>query len=79
MPTLQIEAPDPTAILEPPRKRWTRAECEMLEPVELLDHERLELVEGELISKMGKKRPHSNSARSIFSYGFNRYSPQGSS
>ncbi len=38
----------------------------MLESYGLLDHERLELVEGELIDKTGKKRPHSNAARSIF-------------
>jgi len=66
MPTLQIEAPDPPAVLEPPRKRWTRAECEMLESSGLLDHERFELVEGELISKMAKKRPHSNALLSVF-------------
>jgi Uma2 family endonuclease len=66
MPTLQIEAPDPPLVLEPPRKRWTRSECEMLESAGVLDHERLELVEGELISKMGKKRPHSNALLSMF-------------
>jgi Uma2 family endonuclease len=42
----------------PPRKRWTRAECEALEVTGLWDRERLELIEGDLISKMGKKRPH---------------------
>ncbi len=40
----------------------------MLESYGLLDHERLELVEGELISKMGKKRPHSNAERSMFAW-----------
>ncbi len=45
----------------PPRKRWTRAECSTLEAAGFLDYEDLELVEGELISKMGKKRPHVNS------------------
>ncbi len=44
---------------DPPRKRWTRAEYETLLE-ETLGQERLELVEGELISKMGKKRPHVN-------------------
>jgi Uma2 family endonuclease len=42
---------------DPPRKRWTRAEYERLSPV-TLGQQRLELVDGELISKMGKKRPH---------------------
>ena len=55
----------PTAFTEillktdPPRKHWTRAEYESLSAV-LVDHERLQLVEGELISKTGKKRPHVN-------------------
>jgi Uma2 family endonuclease len=46
--------------MDPPRKRWTRAECATLEAAGLWDQQRLELVEGELISKMGKKRPHVN-------------------
>lgn len=44
----------------PPRKRWTRAECQSLEAAGLWERERLELIEGELISRMGKKRPHVN-------------------
>ena len=44
----------------PPRKRWTRAECQMLEPTGLWEGQRLELIEGDLIDKMGKKRPHVN-------------------
>lgn len=57
------EDPVPTALtglpprVDPPRKRWTRAECERLFAAEP-GAERLELVEGELISKMGKKGPH---------------------
>lgn len=40
-------------------KRWTRAECEhMPEP---LNQRHLELVEGELIDKMGKNWPHVSS------------------
>jgi len=78
MPTFQIESPDPTAMLEPPRKRWTRAECEMLESVGLLDHERVELVERELISKMSENAPI-RMRRVPCSYGFNRYSAPGSS
>jgi Uma2 family endonuclease len=44
----------------PPRKRWTRAECRMLDETGLWEHQRLELIEGDLIDKMGKKRPHVN-------------------
>src|ERR1700733_12958631 len=44
--------------MDPLRKRWTRAECAVLEASGLWDQQHLELVHGELISKMGKKRPH---------------------
>jgi Uma2 family endonuclease len=43
----------------PPRKLWSRSECERLESAGLLDYNRLELIAGELIDTMGKKRPHS--------------------
>src|SRR5580700_1319976 len=43
---------------DPPRKHWTRKECDALEAAGLLQNERLELVEGELINKLGKNRPH---------------------
>ena len=49
--------------LAPPRKRWTRAECKGFEAAGLFERERLELVGGELISKMGKNRPHVNAVR----------------
>jgi hypothetical protein len=42
---------------DPPRKRWTREEYEALSAV-TVSQEKLELIEGDLISKMGKKRPH---------------------
>jgi Uma2 family endonuclease len=54
----------PSAVLEqltpgePRRKRWTRAECSALEASGMWDQQHLELVQGELISKMGKGRPH---------------------
>jgi len=61
MPIALTEIPAPVAPPNPPRKRWTRAECATLEASGLLQQESLELVEGELISKMGKKRPQVNS------------------
>lgn len=61
MPTVLTEAPSPLTPPLPPRKKWTRAECEFLETSGLLDQQNLELVEGELINKMGKNRPHTNS------------------
>jgi Uma2 family endonuclease len=47
-----------SAVTEPPRKRWNRTEYQALEQIEALNQQRLELVDGELISKMGKTRPH---------------------
>lgn len=48
---------------EPRRKLWTREETKALEATGLFDQQRLELVEGELVNKMGKKRAHGNVAR----------------
>jgi len=56
MPAALTELPAPPLSPDPPRKRWTRRECAALDS--LLDPQHLELVEGELISKIGKKRPH---------------------
>ncbi len=61
MPIAFPETRGPAAPEMPPRKRWTRAECEAIEAAGVLAQQRYELIEGELISKMGKKRPHVNS------------------
>jgi len=58
MPTLMINAPERP--VSPPRKRWTREDCAPLESSGLFEREHLELVEGDLISKMGTNRPHIN-------------------
>jgi Uma2 family endonuclease len=58
MPVALTIAPDPPAPLIPPRKRWTRAECAVLESSGIWEQQKLELIDGELISKMGKGRPH---------------------
>lgn len=42
----------------PRRKRWTRSDCKALESTGLWEREKLELIEGDLISKMGKNWPH---------------------
>jgi Uma2 family endonuclease len=60
MPTVFTETPHFPPPAEPPRKRWTRQECVALEASGIWDQQHLELIEGELISKMGKKRPHTN-------------------
>ncbi len=60
MPSALIEVPVEKALTGPSRKRWTRSECARLEASGLLDQQHLELVDGELIDKMGKNRPHVN-------------------
>jgi len=64
MPTIVTDLP---AQVVPPRKRWTRSEYEELSSG-LLDGQRLELIEGELIDKMGKKWPHVNSVAQLLEW-----------
>ncbi len=58
MPVAVVDTPLVAPPLAPPRKRWTRDELNAISG--LLGSQRLELIEGELLSKMSKKRPHSN-------------------
>lgn len=58
MPTVVTETPHRSTPEQPPRKRLTRQECVVLEESGLWNQQHIELIEGELISKMGKKRPH---------------------
>lgn len=60
MPAAVQFAPSSSAPV-PPRKRWTRAECAALESAGVLSGERLELIDGELLTKTGKKRAPVNS------------------
>ena len=60
MPAVVTERPYRPVPTDPPRKRWTRRECAVLEESGLWDRQHLELVEGELITRIGKKRPHVN-------------------
>jgi Uma2 family endonuclease len=48
----------PPAPQFPPRKRWTRAECQAYERAGLWEGQHYELIEAELINKMGKNSPH---------------------
>src|SRR5690348_4213660 len=56
---------NPPAPKFPPRKIWTREECQASECAGLWQGQHYELVEGELIDKMGKKRRHVRAARSV--------------
>jgi Uma2 family endonuclease len=44
--------------LEIPRKIWTREEARLLVELGFPNAEKLELIDGELIQRMGKKQPH---------------------
>jgi Uma2 family endonuclease len=59
MPTALLTPQISTVPASPPRKHWTRAEISAIESAGLLAGQKLELIEGELILKMGKNRKHS--------------------
>lgn len=65
MATTLLEIPTQ---VDPPRKRWTRVEHQALYDSGVLDGQRWELVEGELISHMGKNRPHVNSVALLLAW-----------
>lgn len=65
MPTAFLETLPQPAPPAPPRKKWTRLECDSLERSGLLETEHLELIEGDLISKTPKYRPHVNNLWSL--------------
>jgi hypothetical protein len=47
------------ATLQPPRKRFTRAEVEQMQEAGLFAGQRFELIDGDLIDKVGQNPPHS--------------------
>jgi Uma2 family endonuclease len=52
----------------PPRKRFTRAEVEQMLEAGLFAGERFELIEGDLIEKMGQNPPHASGIQLVFSW-----------
>ena len=56
--TPPVAEPDTLLEKEIPRKVWTREEAHLLVELGFPNAEKLELIEGELINRMGKKRPH---------------------
>jgi hypothetical protein len=59
---MPVETPAESYILTRPgyphRRRWTRIECEALESIGMWNTEKLELIEGDLIDRMGKDSSH---------------------
>jgi Uma2 family endonuclease len=81
-PAIEFPVAPHSPIIYPPRKRWTRAECESIEATGLWDRERLELIEGELITKMPKKRLHMIVLTSVLewlasAFGMKHLNPEG--
>jgi Uma2 family endonuclease len=64
--TLEALPPPPPAF--PRRKMWTRDEVLALEGTGILDTQHLELVEGELIQKIPKTRPHSIGLKTLYQW-----------
>jgi Uma2 family endonuclease len=62
MPVAVAEPVSTTSPTDQSRKRWTRSEVIALESSGLLAGQHLELICGELLNKMGKKRAHVNAA-----------------
>ncbi len=61
MPTALRQLPRTgSAVQAPPRKKWTRAEIDALEATGVFSPEHLELVDGDILSQVGKKRRHAN-------------------
>lgn len=55
-----VQSPNVALPLIPPQKRWTRQEVTSIDGHGMLERRLYELVEGDLISRMGKKWPHSS-------------------
>jgi Uma2 family endonuclease len=68
MPVTVTETPSRPIDQGPRRKRWTRSECAALEAMGVFDQQNLELIEGELIDKMGKNRPHVDQLARLFAW-----------
>jgi Uma2 family endonuclease len=61
MESMPVAIHDPLAIADNQplqRKRWTREECDLLVEAGVLDPQRYELIEGELIETVSKSHPH---------------------
>src|SRR5690348_16258963 len=68
MPAVVSERPYRPVPTEPLRKLWARSECAALESAGFLDRKRLELVDGELIRKIPKNRPHANALAILYDW-----------
>jgi Uma2 family endonuclease len=66
----------PTAGGPPPRKRFTRGEVERLAQAGFFEGQRFELIEGDLIDKMGQKPPHACAIRLLLALLVKAFGPE---
>ncbi|HZP81575.1 MAG TPA: Uma2 family endonuclease [Chthonomonadaceae bacterium] len=66
MPVLFIEKPAPYETI-PHRLRWTRQQCDMMRDAGILTGH-YELIDGQIISKMGQKPPHAYVVRALLTW-----------
>jgi Uma2 family endonuclease len=50
------------------RKRFTRSEVDRMQELGIFDGQRCELIDGELIDKMGQNPPHAQAIRNLFAW-----------
>jgi hypothetical protein len=60
--------PQQTAVEEPPRKRFTREEVDRLSELGFFDGCRYELIDGDLIDKMGQNPPHARATQLVLTW-----------
>src|SRR5205807_7410822 len=58
----------PVLLTAPPRKRFTRREVESIAESGVFDGQRYELIDGDLIDKMGQKPSHSSAIRLLLKW-----------
>ncbi|GAB4451307.1 MAG: Uma2 family endonuclease [Armatimonadaceae bacterium] len=75
LPKTTRVAPLPAPELPPTasgRKRWTREDCRQLERIGYL-HSRYELINGEIVLKMGQNAPHANAVSLVLVWLFSLF------
>jgi Uma2 family endonuclease len=57
------------------RKRFSRREVDRMQELGIIDGQRCELIDGELIDKMGQNPPHAQAIRKLFSWLVSLFGP----
>jgi Uma2 family endonuclease len=70
MPAVLTPSHEPEVIR---RKVWNREQCAVLSTAGVFDFEHLELIEGDLVEKMGKNRPHSIASIMLLNWAFQTF------